>query len=90
MNTAKAPKPFQYDPQLMGLFTHVWPHHLESDIVETYFGSGRTGNLSYLKSIMAKPAYTIQEKNHFRRGGGEEKEQEEKEIKGNNHNSKEH
>ncbi|KAF9115571.1 Alpha-(1,3)-fucosyltransferase 11 [Mortierella sp. GBA39] len=67
----KAPKPFQYDPQLMGLFTHVWSHHLESDIVETYFGSGRTGNLSYLKSIMAKPAYTIQEKNQFRRGGGE-------------------
>ncbi|KAK3807543.1 MAG: hypothetical protein JOS17DRAFT_797114 [Linnemannia elongata] len=46
MNTAKAPKPFQYDPQLMSPFTHVWSHHLESDIVETYFGSGRTGNLS--------------------------------------------
>ncbi|KAF9083085.1 Alpha-(1,3)-fucosyltransferase 11 [Mortierella sp. GBA35] len=41
----------------------------QSDIVETYFGSGRTGNLSYLKSIMVKPAYTIQEKNQFRRGG---------------------
>ncbi|KAF9273738.1 hypothetical protein BGZ88_003547 [Linnemannia elongata] len=53
----------------------------KSDVIETCFGSRRTGNLRHLKSTMATPAYTIQEKNHF----GEEKE---KETKGSNHNSR--
>ncbi|KAF9296175.1 Alpha 1,3 fucosyltransferase [Linnemannia elongata] len=67
LNTLEAPQFFQMNSQWTDFFTHLWSYSFgTADFVESYFLSGR-GKGSFIDSILAKPMYTIQEKNAFRK-----------------------
>ncbi|KAK3835938.1 MAG: hypothetical protein JOS17DRAFT_526314 [Linnemannia elongata] len=67
LNTLEAPQSFQINSQWTDIFTHLWSYSFgTADFVESYFLSGR-GKGSFIESILAKPMYTIQEKNAFRK-----------------------
>ncbi|KAF9285148.1 hypothetical protein BGZ88_009645 [Linnemannia elongata] len=66
LNTLEVPQDFQINSRWTDIFTHLWSYSFgTADFVESYFMSGR-GKGSLIDSILAKPMYTIQEKNAFR------------------------
>ncbi|KAF9156831.1 hypothetical protein BG015_000621 [Linnemannia schmuckeri] len=66
LNTAEAPQDYMISSQWTDIFTHLWSYSFTADFVHTYFLSGR-GSGTFINSILAKPMYTIQEKNVFRK-----------------------
>lgn len=63
----ESPRNFQIKSQWTDVFTHMWSYSFEkADFVQTYFRAGR-GEGSFIQSILAKPMYTIQEKNALRK-----------------------
>ncbi|KAG0369191.1 glycosyltransferase family 10-domain-containing protein [Gamsiella multidivaricata] len=69
LNTLEAPKNFQIKSKWTEIFTHLWSYSFEyADFVQSYFNSGR-GEGSLLSHILAKPVYTVDQKNIFREDG---------------------
>ncbi|KAG9070084.1 hypothetical protein KI688_009415 [Linnemannia hyalina] len=67
LNTLEAPQGFQINSIWTDIFTHMWSYSFgTADFVESYFAAGR-GQGTFIESILAKPMYTIQEKNVFRK-----------------------
>ncbi|KAK3835915.1 MAG: hypothetical protein JOS17DRAFT_735469 [Linnemannia elongata] len=67
LNTLEAPQEFQINSEWTNIFTHMWSYSFgTADFVESYFAAGR-GKGTFIDSILAKPMYTIQEKNAFRK-----------------------
>ncbi|KAG0077307.1 Alpha-(1,3)-fucosyltransferase 11 [Linnemannia elongata] len=66
LSTLESPKPFQIKSEWTSIFTHLWSYSFKADFVATYFMTGR-GPGTFLDSVLAKPKYTIQEKNVFRK-----------------------
>ncbi|KAG0030028.1 Alpha-(1,3)-fucosyltransferase 11 [Podila clonocystis] len=64
----EAPKPYQIKSEWTNVFTHTWTYSFHSDFVQSYFKAGR-GPDTFISNILAKPKYTIQEKNTFRKEG---------------------
>ena len=63
---AEAPQDYMINSKWTDIFTHLWSYEFTADFVHTYFVSGR-GPGSFINSILAKPMYTIQEKNVLRK-----------------------
>ncbi|CAO3565338.1 unnamed protein product [Mortierella alpina] len=67
LNTLEAPWDWQIKSKWTGIFTHLWSYSFgTADFVQSYFLAGR-GPGSFIQNILAKPMYTIQEKNQFRK-----------------------
>ncbi|KAF9156830.1 Alpha 1,3 fucosyltransferase [Linnemannia schmuckeri] len=67
LNTLEAPQEFQINSKWTDIFTHMWSYSFgTADFIESYFAAGR-GRGTFIESILAKPMYTIQEKNAFRK-----------------------
>ncbi|KAH7050839.1 hypothetical protein BKA57DRAFT_459667 [Linnemannia elongata] len=66
LNTAEAPQDYMINSKWTDIFTHMWSHEFTADFVHTYFMSGR-GPRTFIDSVLAKPMYTIQEKNVLRK-----------------------
>ncbi|KAF9565491.1 Alpha 1,3 fucosyltransferase [Mortierella alpina] len=66
LNTLEAPWDWQIKSKWTEIFTHLWSYSFgTADFVQSYFFAGR-GPGSFIENILAKPMYTIQEKNQFR------------------------
>ncbi|KAF9151967.1 Alpha-(1,3)-fucosyltransferase 11 [Linnemannia schmuckeri] len=67
LNTLEAPQEFQINSKWTDIFTYMWSYSFgTADFIESYFAAGR-GRGTFIESILAKPMYTIQEMNAFRK-----------------------
>ncbi|KAF8931824.1 hypothetical protein BGZ58_007390, partial [Dissophora ornata] len=68
MKTVEAPKDFQIKSKWTEIFTHLWSYSFDADFVQSYFNSGLNRG-SFLSSILAKPVYSVAQKNIFQEEG---------------------